>query len=81
MTTAEFKDLAEAVAALLTSLAILVAGAWAYWKFVLQMEREPRAEFDLSAEFLGRQDGKWLIEVSAHIANKGKVRHRMTNTR
>lgn len=77
MSVAKFKDLAEAIYASLSTVAIIVAGLWVYWNFVLQRERESRAEFDLTAEFLGRQDGMWLLEVSARLANKGKVRHLM----
>jgi hypothetical protein len=79
MSMAEFKDLSEAVSAVVSSLAILLGGLWAYWKFVIQREREPRAEFDVTAEFLGVQDGKWLLEVSARLNNKGHVRHLMKN--
>lgn len=44
----------------MNTAALLAGGVWAYWKFVWQREREPRAEFDVTAEFLGVQDGKWL---------------------
>ena len=73
----DFKDIAQGVQAAVSAIAILLGGAWAYWKFSVQREREPRAEFDLTAEFIGVQDGKWLLEVSARLANKGKVRHPM----
>ena len=79
MTLEGFKNLADGIYAVLSSLAIIIGGSWAYWKFVIQKEREPRAEFDLTAEFVGHQDGKWLLEVSARLANKGKVRHQMEN--
>lgn len=78
MTLDNFKDAAAAIADIVSAVAIILGGIWAYWKFAVQREREPRAEFDLSAEFVGKQDGKWLIEVSARLANKGKVRHPMT---
>src|SRR5258707_5612667 len=79
MDITNFKDLAQGVSAIISSLAILVGGLWAYWKFVIQKERQPRAEFDVTAEFLGVQDGKWLLEVSARLNNKGHVRHLMKN--
>jgi hypothetical protein len=79
MSIAQFKDLAEAISAVVTSLAVLVGGGWAYWRFVIQREREPRAEFDLSAEFVGQQHGSWILEVSGRLANKGSVRHLMKN--
>jgi len=79
MSVTDFKDIAQGVSAIASTLAIMLGGAWAYWKFSVQREREPRAEFDLTAEFVGKQDDKWLIEVSARLANKGKVRHPMNN--
>jgi hypothetical protein len=79
MTLDSFKNLAEAIYAVVSTLAIIIGGSWAYWKFVIQKERAPRAEFDLTAEFIGRQDGKWLLEVSGRLVNKGKVRHQMEN--
>jgi len=79
MTLEEFKNLVDAIYAIVSTLAIVIGGSWAYWKFVIQKEREPRAEFDLMAEFIGRQDGKWLLEVSGRLVNKGKVRHKMEN--
>lgn len=75
MNLSEFKDAAEAAAAVATTLAVIVGGVWVYWRFIFQREREPRAEFDVSAEFVGFQDNKWLIELSARLANKGQVRH------
>jgi hypothetical protein len=77
--TETFNDVAQGISSVMTTFAIIIAGLWAFWKFFLEKEREPRAEFDLSAEFLGVQDGKWIIEVSAHLANRGKVRHLMKN--
>jgi hypothetical protein len=79
MTTGEFKDVAKGISAILSTLAIIGGAAWAYWKFVIQKERERRAEFDLTGDFVGKQNGKWVIEVSARLANRGKVRHLMEN--
>lgn len=79
MNLSDFKDFAEGISALVSSAAILTGGAWAYWKFVLHREKEPRAQFDLDVSFVGLQDGKWLIEVSGCLANKGNVRHLVEN--
>lgn len=79
MTLEQLKDVARVLSLVTGPLTVIVAGLWALWKFVLQREQEPRAEFDLSAEFLGMQDGQWLLEVSAYLANRGKVRHLMRN--
>ncbi len=72
-----FKDISQGISSIFSTIAITIGAVWALWKFVLQKERTPRAEFDISAEFLGKQNGKWIIEVSAKLANKGKVRHLM----
>jgi hypothetical protein len=79
MDLSQFKDAAEAAAAVTTTLALILGGIWAYWRLIFQREREPRAEFDVFAEFVGMQDGKWLLEVSARLANRGQVRHLMKN--
>ena len=79
MTIDQLKEIARALSVATGPLAVIIAGLWALWKFVLQREQEPRAEFDLTAEFLGIQNGQWLLEVSAHLANRGKVRHLMKN--
>jgi hypothetical protein len=78
MMASQFSDFASAISDIVSALAIVLGGIWAYWKFSVQREREPRAEFDLTAEFIGKQDGKWLIAVSARLTNKGKVRHPMS---
>jgi hypothetical protein len=73
----QISDIVQMISAILSPMAIVIAGLWAFWRFIIQKEREPRAEFDLTAEFLGLQNGKWVVEISAHLANRGKVRHMM----
>jgi hypothetical protein len=53
----------------------LVSAMWAVWLFLLRREAEPGAELDLSVDFVGRQNGQWLIEVVARLTNRGAVRH------
>src|SRR5712692_10063387 len=52
-----------------------LSAMWVVWLFVIRREAEPGAELDLNVEFVGRQDGKWLIEVVAKLTNKSAVRH------
>jgi hypothetical protein len=75
VTYSDWKDIAAAVQSLVTSIALIVGGAWAYGKFRYRRERDPRAEFDLDVTFAGTQDGRRLIEVNAYVENKGTVRH------
>jgi hypothetical protein len=58
------------------TIAIIVAGSWAYWKFVLQREAYPKIEFQLDARPLGRQGGRLVLELLATMKNVGAVRHR-----
>jgi len=52
----------------------LVTGAW--WGIVKYLKRDehfPRVGFEVSANFVGSQDGKVLLEVLAYLDNKGVV--------
>jgi len=65
----------EALKTAAAVFAAMVSAGWVLWLFLLRREAEPGAELDLDVEFLGKQDGKWLIEVVARITNRGGVRH------
>jgi len=71
----DWKDITAALQSVITSIALIVGGFWAYQKFRFRREREPRAEFDLDVFFAGAQAGRVLIEVNAFVENKGSVRH------
>lgn len=71
----EWKDIFEIVEKSVTSLAVLIGGGWALWKFVIQRESHAKIEFDLELNVLGSQDGKLIVEVVAKVTNKGLVRH------
>ena len=79
MSYTDWKDITAALQSVVTSIALVVGGLWAYQKFRYRREREPRAEFDLDVTFVGSQDGRVLIEVSAFVENKGSVRHPVSN--
>ncbi|NKN12293.1 hypothetical protein [Rhizobium laguerreae] len=74
-----WKDITAGLQSVVTSIAVIVGGFWAYQKFRYRREREPRAEFDLDVFFAGSQDGRVLIEVNAYVENKGSVRHPVSN--
>jgi hypothetical protein len=69
------KNVSAAIQSLVTSMALVVGGAWAYTKFRYRREKDPRAECDVELNFVGLQDGRVLVEVSAYVENKGSVRH------
>jgi len=73
---AKLFTLTQAVA---TTLALVIAGIWAYIKFIYRREKEPRAEFTIDLEFVGIQGNEWLAEISANVENKGLVRHPVRN--
>ena len=72
---AKWKDIAEAIQALVTTLAIIIGGIWAYFRFRIQRERYARLEFNLDLSVLGNYADKILIEAIAIVENKGLVRH------
>jgi hypothetical protein len=62
-------------AAVGTAIVTTFSAAWILFRFLLRREAEPGAELDLDVEFVGRQEGQWLIEVVAKLTNKSSVRH------
>src|SRR5438132_3184136 len=58
-----------------TAAAILAGGFWTYRRFIRQQEDFPHIQFAVDVNFVGVQDGSWLLEVVALVENKGKVRH------
>jgi|1186.fasta_scaffold37611_2 hypothetical protein len=74
-------DILPAVVEVVKIGGVLVAGGWAYRQYVLRREREPRAEHDVQIDFVGQQGSDWLVEVSAHIENKGVVRFSLRDMR
>ncbi len=79
MSLDEWVKLLTVVQSLVTIVAIVVGGIWAYTKFIYRREKEPRAEFSVDLDFIGTQGNSWLVEVSAYVENKGLVRHPVRN--
>jgi len=57
------------------AIGIVVSGIWVYWLVVTRREAEPASELEINVDFVGRQKGQWLIEVTAVITNKSLVRY------
>ena len=68
----ELKYLAE-------TLFVIVAGVWIYFKFISGRQGEPGADLTIDLDFAGRQDGHWLVEIAATLANKSQVRQWYTD--
>jgi hypothetical protein len=56
-------------------LALVTAGAWAYWRFIHQRSHEPATDIEVTATFVGVQGPWWVVEVTATLENKSLVRH------
>jgi hypothetical protein len=68
------KDIAETVESILKSIGLLVAAAWAYWKFFLQAERETSITSRLQVAVLQcSETGHRLLELRSTLTNNGKV--------
>ena len=79
MNPEDFDHITSAIQAIITSGSIIIAGIWAYRKFILQQEKYPNIIFNTDINFIGKQNNEWLIEVVANIENKGKAQHKMKN--
>src|SRR6266567_737796 len=79
MSLDEWVKLLTVVQSLVTIVAIVVGGIWAYTKFIYRREKEPRAEFSVDLDFIGSQGNSWLVEVSAYVENRGLVRQPVRN--
>jgi hypothetical protein len=77
MNPESFDHIFSGIQAIVTSLSIIAAGIWAYWKFIFQQEKYPNIIFSTDINFIGKQNNEWLIEVIAIIENKGKAQHKM----
>jgi len=56
-----------------TVVAAIAGGWWAFEKWRKRDEHFPRMFFEVSANFLGKQNSQWVVEVVAVLENKGVV--------
>lgn len=56
---------------LFTLLAGLIAGLWAYTKYIIERGLVPAAELELDCTVIGEKESKRIIEVAIHLFNKG----------
>jgi hypothetical protein len=79
MTLEDWQILAQAVQSIITAISIVVAGIWAYRRFIVQQEKYPNINFTADINLIGKQNDEWLVELIALIENKGKAQHKMMN--
>ena len=70
--------MAGGLESLVTIGAIIVGAYFAYVKWVRRAEHNPRLEFSVDISFVGVHQDMWLVELLAHVENKGLVRHSIT---
>jgi hypothetical protein len=58
-----FRDLVEVIESVLTSLAILIAGVWAYYHYLKGRSYHPRIELDVSGRVVRDDDRVFLCAV------------------
>lgn len=67
-------DIVSLLPSYIQALALVVAGGWAYWRFIYQRANEPATDIDIDLRFVGIQDDKWVIEVTSFLKNQSLVR-------
>jgi len=77
----DIKDVSDVVANAFTALAIAVGGAWAYWRFIRERTRWPRAS--IAVEFTERQlaPSNVLLAVKLKVKNEGRGLMKITDLR
>lgn len=75
MSLEDFSSAAGGLESIATVVALVVGAYWTYTRFIKQRENFPFIEFTVDMNFIGKQDGSWIVELIAHLENKGKVQH------
>jgi hypothetical protein len=76
MTADTAKTIAETIESVLKSFGIIIGAAWVYWKFVHKRLHEATMDVDLEVVFVGKQNEKWIVEITAVLRNKSSGRLR-----
>jgi hypothetical protein len=77
MSWEDWKNACATFQSLVTGVGVIFGGIWAYRRYVRQEENNPYIEFSADLNFIGKQAGWWIVEITAFVENKGKVQHRM----
>jgi hypothetical protein len=71
----QLKEIASFIESVSKVIALTVGGYWTYTRFIRQRDDYAFIEFTVDLNFVGKQDGKWIVELIAYLENKGKVQH------
>jgi hypothetical protein len=69
-----FKNLTASIQSIITSVALVGGGIWAYWRFVLNRESAQKVDVDIDVTFVIKQGDNWIVEGVALVNNPGNVR-------
>lgn len=77
----DFKSVSDLASNAITALAVVFGGVWAYWRFLRERTRWPRAA--LSLQFIERclDDSTTLLETKLIVTNEGRGLMRVTDLR
>jgi hypothetical protein len=66
-----FKNFTASIQSIITSVALVGGGVWAYWRFVLNRESAHKVDVDVDVTFVLKQGDNWIIEGVASVKNPG----------
>src|SRR5580704_3689026 len=72
----DFKNYTAGWQSIATVVALLIGGVWTWQRFFQFREGKPKIDLKLEVNFVGRQMGKLIVAVEAHVENKAKIRHK-----
>jgi hypothetical protein len=73
LTLPEFKELAEGISALATTIAVFAGGLWTYQLFVKNREKYPRASISHNVSHIDLSVDVRVVSVAVTVSNAGKV--------
>lgn len=74
---AGWTELIGGVESVVKTIALLIGGGWAFWRYVYQGEFKRRVEFNVDVNFVSVHRDVWLVELVASVENKGLVTHQI----
>jgi hypothetical protein len=69
-----FKNVAEGIQSIITSVALIGGGIWALWRFVRHRESVTKVDLDIDLSFVIKQGANWIVEGVAVVKHPGSVR-------
>jgi hypothetical protein len=77
----DIENLSDVAKNVVTAAAVVVGGIWAYWRFVRERARWPRASVTLSFEERELDARVALLNILVDVSNEGKGLMEITNIR